>query len=136
MPDRSYEDIVKGDFASKEKLKKLDIDLTNLPKTEQLYYKLAEESESKVLRAENNFIVIDKTPFYPEGGGQEADHGTINGFNVVDVQKIGDVIIHVMGGEYSGKKEMREGLKVKCIIDKERRMRLMVHHTSVHFLFA
>ena len=136
MPDRSYEDIVKGDFASKEKLKKLDIDLTNLPKTEQLYYKLAEESESKVLRAENNFIVIDKTPFYPEGGGQEADHGTINGFNVVDVQKIGDVIIHVMGGEYSGKKEMREGLKVKCIIDKERRMRLMVHHTSVHLMSA
>ncbi|MHB1830659.1 MAG: alanine--tRNA ligase [Candidatus Micrarchaeaceae archaeon] len=136
LPDKSYEDIIKGDFASKEKPKKFEIDITGLPKTEQLYYNLAEESESKVLRSENNLIVIDRSPFYPEGGGQEADHGTINGFNVIDVQKIGDVIIHIMESDFASKKGIIAGMKVKCIVDKERRMRLMVHHTSVHLMSA
>ncbi len=136
LPDRSYEDIIKGDFVSKEGPKGLGIDITGLPKTEQLYYKLAEESESRVLRSENNLVVIDRSPFYPEGGGQEADHGTINGFNVIDVQKIGDVIVHIMESDSSGKDRIREGMKVKCMVDKERRLRLMVHHTSVHLMSA
>ena len=43
-------------------------------------------------------MVLDATLFYPEGGGQEADHGTLaqaaTSANVLDTQKIGDVIVH------------------------------------------
>jgi len=133
MPESSYEDIIKGDFASKEKAKKLDITVTGIPKTEQLYYKLDEESDSMVLRAERNYVILDRSPFYPEGGGQEADHGTINGATVLDAQKIGDVIVHVMENDVKG---IKTGATVRCIVDKERRLRLMVHHTSVHLMSA
>ncbi len=136
MPDSSYEDIIKGDFASKEKGSKLEVDVSGLQKTEQLYYKLAEQSISKVLLAQKNYVVLDATPFYPEGGGQEADHGTISGVQVADVQKIGEVIVHVMKDDVSASKEFMDGASVECRVDGERRRRLMVHHTSVHLMSA
>lgn len=136
MPESSYEDIIKGDFVSKEKAKGPEIDVHGMAKTEQMYYDLAEESESKILKAEKNYIVLDRTPFYPEGGGQEADHGTINGYAVEDVQKIGNVIVHIMKDNVSAKKEMHAGSKARCEVNHERRRRLMVHHTSVHLMSA
>jgi len=136
MPESSYQDIVKGDFAAKEKARKVSIDTSGIAKTEQLYYKLAEESESRILRVQGNNIILDKTPFYPEGGGQEADQGTIAGFNVADVQKMGSVIVHIMEEDVEGKKGASVGATVKCVVDKERRRRLMVHHTSVHLMSA
>ncbi|MDE1834630.1 MAG: alanine--tRNA ligase, partial [Candidatus Micrarchaeota archaeon] len=136
MPESSYEDIVKGDFAEKIKGKKIDVDIDGIAKTEQLYYKLAEESESKIIKTEKNYVILDKTPFYPEGGGQEADHGTISGFKVEDVQKVGDVIVHIMAEDVDGKKGMAKGSTVKCEVDRTRRRRLMVHHTSTHLMSA
>ncbi|MDE1824214.1 MAG: alanine--tRNA ligase [Candidatus Micrarchaeota archaeon] len=136
MPESSYEDIVKGDFAARERGKRIEIGTEGIGKTEQLYYKLAEESTSKILKSEKKYIVLDKTPFYPEGGGQEADHGTINGFKVVDVQKLGNVIVHVMEDDIGSKKELQKGAAAKCLVDKERRKRLMVHHTSTHLMSA
>ncbi|MDE1851065.1 MAG: alanine--tRNA ligase [Candidatus Micrarchaeota archaeon] len=136
MPESSYEDIMKGDFATKEKGKKIDIDVHGIEKTEQLYYKLADESSSKVLKSEKRYVILDRTPFYPEGGGQEADHGTINGFKVTDVQKLGNVIVHIMEEETTGKKELQKGATAKCEVDKGRRRRLMVHHTSTHLMSA
>ncbi|MDE1860943.1 MAG: alanine--tRNA ligase [Candidatus Micrarchaeota archaeon] len=136
MPESSYEDIVKGDFAVKEKGKKFDIDVKGIPKTEQLYYKLDEQSNSRILKVHHNLVVLDETPFYPEGGGQEADHGTINGFKVSDVQKVGDVIVHLMGESVEGKRGMSEGSAAKCLVDRERRRRLMVHHTATHLMSA
>lgn len=134
MPESNYEDIIKGDFAAKEHKKKLDIDVQGLPKTEQLYYEMKEESRSKVLAVKGSYVVLDKTPFYPEGGGQEADHGTINGMIVNDVQKVGDVIVHIMDGDAESRIKKRES--VECKVDAERRERLMVHHTSTHLMSA
>ncbi|MCL4365558.1 alanine--tRNA ligase-related protein, partial [Candidatus Marsarchaeota archaeon] len=136
MPESSYEDILKGDFVAKEKGKGIDMDVHGIDKTEQLYYKLAEESESNVLKSEKNYLVLDRTPFYPEGGGQEADNGTINGHKVEDVQRVGDVIVHIMKENIDGKKDVHPGSKVHCIVDRERRRRLMVHHTSTHLMSA
>ena len=43
-------------------------------------------------------MVLDKTSFYARGGGQEPDHGKIAGFDVVDVDKHGDVVVHELAG--------------------------------------
>ena len=72
-----------------------------LPATEQLYYAdvYQKEFDAKVLKIINGiYVVLDRTCFYPEGGGQPTDQGwLISGnakFEVVDVQKIGKVIVH------------------------------------------
>jgi alanyl-tRNA synthetase len=132
IPRDAYEGIMKGDFTRERETKKhIDIDMSKFPKTEQLYYRLVEESDSKVLYANKNHVILDKTPFYPEGGGQEADHGTIDGAKVHDVQKYGDVIVHFIEGG-----NIKNGEKVKCVVNHERRQRLMVHHTATHLMNA
>lgn len=135
LPEGAYEDILKGDFTEKKKARKIDIP-EKLPKTEQLYYKLDIESESKTLYADKNHVVLDATPFYPEGGGQEADHGKINGYEVVDVQKVGEVIVHIMKEEIGKTGSLKVGKKAICEVDKERRARLMAHHTATHLMSA
>lgn len=136
IQEGAYEDILKGEFAEKRKAKGIDIPADKLPKTEQLYYKGAVDSESKVLYSNKNYIVLDATPFYPEGGGQEADHGKINGHEVVDTQKVGNVIVHIMKDDVSKASDLKEGKKVKCEVEPERRRRLTAHHTSTHLMSA
>ena len=135
LPDNAYEDIIKGDFAVKEKTKKLHIDFNEeLPKTEQLYYDLKSESSSKVLYVKDKYIVLDKTPFYPEGGGQASDTGTINGIEVEDVQKIGNIIVHIL--KKLPDAGIAKGKVVTCIVNTERRKKLMAHHTATHIISA
>jgi len=103
-----------------------------------LYYEDAyiAEFEAHVLRvAENKYVVLDQTAFYPEGGGQPADHGKLK-FNdtqtdVIDVQKIGNVIVHVVKGSMP-----KEGDKVTGRIDWNRRVSLMRHHTATHVIMG
>ena len=74
-------------------------------------------------------IALDRTYFYPTGGGQEHDTGDIGGARVVDVFKDADGsrLLHVVEGEV--------GLgSVKAHIDGERRQRHMQHHTAQHLL--
>ncbi len=92
--------------------------------------------EAKVIEAKGKYIVLDKTAFYPEGGGQEADRGYIivngNKVKVIDVQKTGEVIVHVLEKPIP----VRKGIIVKGIIDWYRRYKLMRHHTATHILLG
>ena len=134
VPEEYYNYILKGNFAEKEKKKKdeIDIDVDKLPQTEKLYYKFETTSISKILFAKNNYIILDKTPFYPEGGGQDPDNGTIDNEKVKDVQIIKGVIIHIM----ENPTKLKEGQSVKCSVDEDRRLRLMAHHTATHIISA
>ena len=137
LPENLYEGIIEGDFAKKEKEHKVDIALPKLPKTEPLYYdNFATEAKAKVLFAHKNYLVLDKTPFYPESGGQLADHGEINNSKVKDVQKSGDVIVHIMEGDVDRTKGFEIGATVEAKVNQDRRRRLMVHHTSTHLVNA
>lgn len=69
--------------------------------------------------------VLADTAFYPEGGGQEADHGTLNRIAVYDVQNHDGVIIHYT-------KEPVEEVHVHGIIDWDRRFMNMQMHTADH----
>jgi alanyl-tRNA synthetase len=114
----------------------LETAVSNIPETEQLYYQdqYMKEFEAKVLKViDNEYVVLDKTCFYPEGGGQPADNGHLifdeNKVNVVDVEKVGNVILHKVKGIVP-----KEGSIVKGVIDWDRRYSLMKNHTATHIV--
>lgn len=71
-------------------------------------------------------VVLDKTAFFPEEGGQPADKGTLNNVTVFDVQEKDGVIIHKTESEISG--------EVKGLIDWETRFLRMQSHTAEHII--
>ncbi len=73
-------------------------------------------------------IELDKTCFYPEGGGQNADNGSLNGIFVGDVHEQEGVILH------SCDYPLEIGSEVKGEIDWQRRFSLMQHHTGEHIV--
>ncbi len=83
-------------------------------------------------------IVLDRTPFYAEGGGQVADSGTITGphgrFTVQDVQRpAGEVIVHI--GEVA-EGRLAVGERVSAHVDREKRAATARHHSATHLLHA
>ena len=74
-------------------------------------------------------VAFDRTAFYPTGGGQPHDTGTINGLVVTDVRKEGDLVWHVVAGDAPA-----EGTHVHGELDWDRRHRLMRTHTALHVL--
>jgi alanyl-tRNA synthetase len=117
--------------------KSLEKIVEQLPSTEQLYYEgtYMKEFDAKVLKVINEkYVVLDRTTFYPEGGGQPADHGWITvgtlKFEVIDTQKIGKVIVHALGTSPT----FKEGSVVHGILDWDRRYSLMKAHTVTHLI--
>jgi alanyl-tRNA synthetase len=115
----------------------LEKEVSELPQTTPLYYQdqYMKEFEATVLKIiDKEYVVLDETCFYPEGGGQPADTGyfTFNGekVEVVDVKKVGKVIIHKIKGETVPK----EGNVIKGVIDWEKRYNLMKAHTATHLI--
>jgi len=109
-----------------------------LPATEQLYYVDAykKEFEAQVQKIINNntYVVLNQTCFYPEGGGQPQDLGTLSAegttYEVVDVQKIGKVIVHKLKTPAA----FKEGTTIQGKLDWERRYQLMKSHTITHLI--
>jgi len=116
-----------------EPAKKFAISKT-LPPTKVRVYedKRKRVFRAKVLAVEGEAVVLDQTYFYPEGGGQEADHGTIADREVYDVQKVGPTVLHFVRGDASA----LVGTRVACAIDGERREALMRNHTATHIVLG
>ncbi len=72
-------------------------------------------------------VVLDRTLFYPEGGGQLGDQGVLGGVNVADTRVENGVIVHLTDGPVEVGKTIGE-------IDWNRRRQLMDHHTAVHIV--
>ncbi len=79
--------------------------------------------------AERPFVVTAETIFYPEGGGQPADHGTMGGVEVIDAQKADGVVRHYLSAEPSLG-------QVRQALDWDRRFDHMQQHTGQHLLTA
>jgi alanyl-tRNA synthetase len=79
-------------------------------------------------------VVLDRTPFYGEGGGQVGDRGELVGERgrliVDDTQHVGEAIVHV--GRLEG--ELRAGESVNAQVDAERRWGAARNHTATHLL--
>lgn len=74
-------------------------------------------------------VALDRTVFYPGGGGQPNDVGVLSGITVAKVRKAGDDVLHVLDGELPA-----VGTKVHGVIDWDRRYKLMRTHTAMHIL--
>ena len=128
----------------------LDLGLDNVPTEFTGYDTLSDTGTVEALIAAGELsgelgegtegsVVLDKTPFYAEMGGQVADHGAITGeggaeFTVTDVQK-------TKGGKYLHTGTMTRGSfhlgeNVQAVVDAERRTAIMRAHSATHLLHA
>jgi alanyl-tRNA synthetase len=77
--------------------------------------------------AEKSFdVILDKTPFYAEMGGQVGDTGLIGSAKVLDTQKQGNVFVHRSAAP------LEKGQKVRAAVDVPRRSNIQRHHTVTH----
>ena len=103
--------------------------------TKKLYYDSSYliEWETKCIkkfeRENEYFVVLEESAFYPEGGGQPSDEGTINGIPVLDVFNEDAEVLHKV-------EVLPEGDKVRCLIDWKRRFDHMQQHSGQHLLSA
>ena len=102
--------------------------------TEKLYYTdpFLTTFTAKILSCEAGkggyLVTLDRTAFYPEGGGQPADHGTLGGIAVTDVHEKDGVVIHTV------EKAVEIGENVTGSIDWARRFDHMQQHSGEHIL--
>jgi len=109
---------------------------TQLLYREDAYLKEFDARVVNVLKLDDRYgVILNRTAFYPIGGGQPADNGVIKGKNgevkVATVQTANGAVVHVTH-EING--EIKEGKPVKGIINWERRYALMKNHTAAHLM--
>jgi alanyl-tRNA synthetase len=132
MPEDFYEKVQARHLSRRLDEPRPDFEVGRLRPTRLLYYE--EESDfdfrAKVLRVlPGSRVVLNRTVFYPRGGGQEPDHGTIADAKVVDVEKYGDIVLHRVEG-----KVPRAATTVQCHVDRRRRRRITQIHTATHIV--
>ena len=88
------------------------------------------EFTATVTKVDGDWVVLDRTAFYPGGGGQEHDHGTLDGREVTGVKGKGE-ISHLVPGH-----GLTVGSQVKGMLDWSDRYALMRAHTGEHLLFS
>ncbi|MEO6940294.1 MAG: alanine--tRNA ligase [Candidatus Kapaibacterium sp.] len=95
------------------------------------------EDSGRALVVEGNTLVLDRTPFYAESGGQIADTGviTIEGrdYPVKDVRKIGDAIAHVLEEDAA---DVAVGDVAHGVVNRERRQDIIRNHSATHLMHA
>ena len=95
------------------------------------------ESVDVLSKGAEGVVILDKTPFYAESGGQVGDAGTITTkgveFQVEDTQEIGDHIGHL--GKIN-KGTLKKGMRVEAKIDIDRRKKITSNHSATHLLNA
>jgi alanyl-tRNA synthetase len=111
--------------------------------TERLYYDYAApdpySAEIREIRLweDHAAILLDKTIFYPEGGGQEADRGSINGVSLLDVKESSgatageEEILHIVSAADAG--TLKPG-PASLLLDSRRRRDFTVQHSAQHLL--
>lgn len=104
--------------------------MTNKLYYENTYLKEWESEVKDVIQEKDRFlIVLDRTAFFPEGGGQPSDKGYIDDIEVIDVFEKDNVVYHVT-------ENRPENKIVKCKLDFDRRFYYMQQHAGEHLLSA
>lgn len=109
---------------------------SELPSTEALYHQEPpiKDFQAKVVHVDGDEVVLDRSAFYPEGGGQLCDKGVLEKgghvMNVKYVERDGDAVVHHIDGD------LKVGDKVNGKVDWERRMALTRNHTATHLIIS
>jgi alanyl-tRNA synthetase len=88
------------------------------------------ELQTSVEDVSNNQVILADTIFYPTGGGQPHDKGTISGADVLDVLEQGEAVVHVLEDV-----PFSAGDEVTCTLDWEYRYAIMRMHSALHLMF-
>jgi len=127
---------------------------STIPETENLYY-----SDHRLLKFDceivdcflnvtqknlKNIIILNRSAFYPTSGGQQHDVGQIEinyeegpeTYDIVNVEKVGKVILHILDRPLEKDNSELIGLSCKAMVQKKRREQLRNHHTGTHIIFA
>lgn len=110
-----------------------DIDEEFAP-TRLLFYEdpsLRSFSAQVVKIINDKFVILNESAFYPRGGGQEPDNGTIGKSTVSDVIKYKNIVLHKIEKLTSS---VKEGSIVDCKVNSNRRDSITKHHTATHIL--
>ncbi|MCI4436493.1 MAG: alanine--tRNA ligase [Ignisphaera sp.] len=111
---------------------------SKLPETRRLFHEdpYMKTFRARVLGVYQNYVVLDATAFYPEGGGQLGDSGYFRVgdkvYRVVDTKKVGNVVVHILESADG----LKEGVEVVGEIDWSIRFRRMRHHTATHIILG
>jgi alanyl-tRNA synthetase len=109
--------------------------IIGLKPTRLLYYEdeSIRQFDARILRIlDGKYVILDKTAFYPRGGGQEPDFGSIEGIRVIDVLKQNDIVLHKI--EIPSKDYFPEDKIVHGIVDNTRRRSITKNHSATHIL--
>ena len=90
--------------------------------------------EAKVVAVREDAVELERTVFYPAGGGQPGDSGRIGAWRVIDTRKgeAPESVLHILEPGF----DLKPGDTVNAEIDWERRHRHMRFHTALHLLCA
>jgi len=138
----------KGRDATKEKLTLVNININDLRSFDLLdqfseftgYDELKSDSKIIGYKKEDNkgLIILNKTPFYVEAGGQVDDLGYViidgNKLNVIDLVKIEDKTVHIVENENAI--SLNVGIEIVAEVDWRRRWEIMRNHSATHFMHA
>lgn len=136
IPTDFYAKITEKHMAEKQEEEvAVSFDVTGLAPTELIFYLNRDQFEFKATVEriiDNQYVVLDKTAFYARSGGQEPDHGTINGVPVIEVIKYHNIVLHKLDGEAS--KAFQVNSTVNGRVNGRRRSLVMRHHTATHII--
>jgi alanyl-tRNA synthetase len=143
VPEDFYMKLEKDSEEIKEAEEKFDLE--NIESTEKLYYDRREPYrdedgeasdfgfEAKIIEIiDDNWILLDRTMFYPEGGGQRYDTGLIEDAEVKEVQKQSNVVLHRVEENHS----LEKSQKIDATVNGSERRQLTQHHSSTHMVNA
>ena len=102
--------------------------------TRRLYWEdmYLREFDARVESVEGTTVGLDQTAFNPRGGGLVSDTGALGGVKVLEAVKEGELIIHLLETPPA----FEPSASVHCVLDWDRRFRIMRMHTSAHLLSA
>ncbi len=133
MPGNFYKLVKESEIKNVQDEEWPKIDVVGLEKTKVFYYSDVERFNGKVITIiDSKYVVLDRTAFYPESGGQVADRGTINRVNVKNVLKVAGVVLH----DVENASVFKKNQKVNCIVNIKRRKTITRHHTAAHIVNA
>ncbi|KPJ65797.1 hypothetical protein AMJ44_09435 [candidate division WOR-1 bacterium DG_54_3] len=120
--------------AEKKKLQELDLDRFGATKFVG-YEKSSEEAKILAVFSKEKFVILEKTPFYGESGGQVGDTGILKADS--KEVRVTDTLMTPMGTivhEVDDVNGLKEKMKVKATIDSSKRKAAEIHHTATHLL--